>query len=378
MIAKASFSAAGFKTAFSYPLKAVASIKFYFDVLFKMRGLGFVYLLFLCVFLAIPCAYKVTSLLKSFDSLNLPGLILEIPKSTISADGVLTPNDPAEEFTVLEGPNGRPVVVFNPKDRQLSSDEAAAPVEMASQTVRFRTPKGVTIVRYKDLVPQGSDFDPVYVADIVRSVFGVSVPTVWSMLVLWFFAVLIFNSVISGCLAKFFMFYAARVRIFFGPAIRMCAFASTLSGIFMLGQFMLDMEISYSVMLMIPLFYILFFCRAFRTEYNNLGPEGFRDKYGFKDEQRVRADEIVRRRRVDELSGRGQKNAQPERTVEDLQDDEETEDLRRMDGEPSEGFEDAPRESDSVTPPPPPPGADAESSKSDSDKKDGGTGFFAP
>ena len=53
-------------TYLSYPIKAVVSRSFYIDVMFRMKGVGLVYLLILCAALALPACLQVKEVLTKF------------------------------------------------------------------------------------------------------------------------------------------------------------------------------------------------------------------------------------------------------------------------------------------------------------------------
>ena len=57
--------------ALKYPFLALTSIRFYFDVLFKLKGTGILYLIALSLLVSIPASFKLNSLLDSFRQIEL-------------------------------------------------------------------------------------------------------------------------------------------------------------------------------------------------------------------------------------------------------------------------------------------------------------------
>ena len=57
--------------------------------------------------------------------------------------------------------------------------------------------------------------------------------------------------------------------------MRFCSFANTIVAILLLAQYYVSLPISYSVMAMLPLIYVVLTAKEFRRKLRELGPEGF-------------------------------------------------------------------------------------------------------
>ena len=96
-----------------YPYKSIVSVRFYFDVLFKMRGLGLVYMLIISTILAVFATFRFHAVVKIYDSINLPRLILEIPKSYLDENGVFSPLDGTTFYKEIYDDHGNLIILYN-------------------------------------------------------------------------------------------------------------------------------------------------------------------------------------------------------------------------------------------------------------------------
>lgn len=266
------------KTLF-YPVRALISRDFYFSVLFRMKGTGVLYLFVLSVVLAIPAAWRSMGVLEYFKSLEISTLVAQIPSSYLDQHGTLSPNSEDDAYKLIYNSHGVPAVVYNTQGRALEGDALQAPVEFTSQHIRVSTQKGVTEIPYTGFFETGSNFNPVAAADSAEMILNADLKMIWSALVMWFFILLVFNTLVSACLARFMMLFVFRIRMKFISALRLCAFANTIVAVLILAQFYFYLPVSYTIMILMPLLYMAAFSRAFRRELAQSGLEIFKAKY---------------------------------------------------------------------------------------------------
>lgn len=265
-----------------YPLKALYSKRFYFDVLFRMSGLGFIYLLFISMLIAVPSTKKIMVTLSFFDNLELPVLVGQLPPGHINANGVLVADDGTNDYKLLRNSKGQPALLFNPADKKLEGDAVNAPVELTSSSFKVTVNKSVNIIPYSSLFDPGTRFNPYEMAMGFDLVFSSSFFTVWGLLTVWFYSTMIINALIAGAFSRFFLMYMSGIKVSYVSSVRLCSFANTLVALILLGQFFIAIPVGYSVMLFIPVIYVILFGREFRRELSTLGIDKFRGKYGFQ------------------------------------------------------------------------------------------------
>lgn len=266
-------------TSLLYPIKALISKNFYFTVLFRMRGAGLVYLLFLSVGLAFFAGIKGYMVLENMSKLELPRLVAQMPPSYLNANGVLSPNDSSESYKLLRNSAGLPAVVYNTENRPLEGDALEAPLEFNSDAVSVKSGNNVETIPYSSIFNTDANFDPFLSSEALDMVMNASFVSVWAILAAWFFSALVFNTLICAFLGKFLMLMIYKIRTGFASIFRLSAFANTLVGVLMLLQFFVNIPLSYGIMALLPLIYILIFAREFRKELAASGMEAFKKKY---------------------------------------------------------------------------------------------------
>ena len=262
------------------PLKAMVSRDFYFGVLFRMKGTGFLYLFLLCVVLAIPATWRTASVMHYFKSLDLPRLVAQIPPSYLDASGTLAPQDGGSSYAEIKNAQGEVVMVYNTDGKALSGAAADAPIEFGAKDMVIHNFKGGISLPYLGLFPTGTSFQPLQSAQAIEGVLGASTQLIWSVLLLSMYMFLVFNALISACLARFMMVFIFRIKMGFGATLRLCSYANTLVAFIMLAQFFVFLPMSYTVMALVPLIYVALFSQKFRAELAKDGINGFARRHG--------------------------------------------------------------------------------------------------
>ena len=193
-----------FITYIKFPLQALTSRNFYYDVLFKLRGIGLVYLLVLSFVLAIPATYKVNHVIDGFRNLELPNLVASIPPSYISETGALVTEDPNVTYKELKTSKGDTALVYNVNDENinipLKKDQMLVLLNSRNLTVRVNDQD--TAIAYTELFVPGTSFNPVEAANLVDSVFSVAKGIMLVFITLWFFCALVINALFVALVSK--------------------------------------------------------------------------------------------------------------------------------------------------------------------------------
>lgn len=261
-----------------YPVKALFSGRFYFDVLFKLKGMGLAYLLIISLILSIPATFKVNAVLNTFKSIELPSLVASIPPSYLSGDGVLTPKNSTDSYKEIKTSNGMLAIVYNIEDKIDSYNDTPI-VELNSRTISVKSGGKDTVVAYTDLFETGSDFNPVEASSLVDAVFGVAKTVMYFFISGWFFFILSFNTLVIAVLSKAVFLFVGKMKTSFVNVLRMSSFANTIVGVVLVFEFFVNIKISYGLVCLLPMVYMGLFIRVFRTEIEKNGVEGFVRKF---------------------------------------------------------------------------------------------------
>ncbi len=263
----------------SYPIKALSSKKFYFDVLFKMKGFGLLYLLVLSLILSVPASFKINHVLDLFRSIELPRIVALIPPSYVAEDGSFKPLSEENSYKEIRTTDGMLAVVYNVRDEALSEEAKKAIVLLNSKTITIKAPTQKTVVRYTDLVATGTNFDPLEMSTVADAVFDLAVPFIFAFLIVWFFCILTFNALVMAVLSKFMFVFIGKIKTSFTNTIRLSSFANTIVGVLLLIELVLNVKLPFNIIMLLPLVYMLMFIRNFRTELEKNGVEEFVRRY---------------------------------------------------------------------------------------------------
>ena len=252
----------------SYPVKAIVSRNFYFEVMLKMKGVGLVYLLVLCSACALAATTQVQDVLLKFKSLELSTVVAQIPASTISAQGVLTANNPQDN---------KPLSIYNSHQELVMSynldntpvEGEVAPITITSHAAIIQTSEGTINVPWTSVYGNnGAQFEPLHAAQMLDQAFNASFVTIWMVVTLWIFSSLAFIVLIAACLTKILCLLISRMKVSFTLCLRLNAFGSTVIAFFILAQFFINISLSYIVMCLVPAIYSLSFLALVRRTLN--------------------------------------------------------------------------------------------------------------
>lgn len=267
-----------------YPFLALVSRQFYYKVLFELKGLGGSYLLALSIALAVPASFKVLGILATFSALNLPALVTQIPPSYINKHGVLSPNDPSLGFRVITNHSQAAVIVYNPENRTLDSELTGAPFELQSDGLVIRGTGQQSKVSYQSFVGTDISFEPMTTAAMLETVLASGFFSIWPMVTLWFFLILCFNTMLSGLISRVLAILFIKLRMELRAMLRLAAFANTSIALLLLLQFYVYFPIPFAVICIIPIMYLIWFCRTIRQHMNRIGSEALRSGRRFRND----------------------------------------------------------------------------------------------
>ncbi|MGN0903457.1 MAG: hypothetical protein ACI4M9_09235, partial [Succinivibrio sp.] len=254
---------------------------FYYEVLFKIRGTGFSYLLFLSLFLSIPLTYKVSALISAFREIHLSSVVAQIPPSYLDMSSRLVAEDNNDTYKELVNSDGILVAVFNIDDIPLEPSKQPL-FELNSRTLTVNTSGSRAVVRYGDIFEPGSTFSPVTASEICEAFLSVGISAVFIFIAIWFFFVLAFNSVVTAVLSKIMFIVTGRMKTSFINMLRLSSFANTVVGLALILESILNIHVPFSIVMVIPLVYMFVFIRSFSSELKNEGVDGFIRKYAPK------------------------------------------------------------------------------------------------
>lgn len=255
-------------TYLSYPIKAIVSRNFYFEVMLKMKGVGLVYLLVLCTVLALPATTQVKEVLLKFKSLELSTVVAQIPASNISPQGVLSPVNPSDSkpFFIY---NSHKEIVMAYNLENVPMEGGVAPITITSHAALIQTHDGGINVPWSSIYGNsGAQFEPLQAAQMLEQAFNASFFTIWMVVILWIFSTLAFVVLIAACLTKVLCLFISKMKVSFTLALRLNAYGSTVIAAFIVAQFFVNISLSYIVMCLVPAIYSLSFLALVRRTLN--------------------------------------------------------------------------------------------------------------
>ncbi|MCR5535992.1 MAG: DUF1189 domain-containing protein [Succinivibrio sp.] len=291
------------KQVWKFPLLALFTIRFYFFVLFKMQGFGFLYLLSLAALMSLPATYQVQKSLQYYSRLELPSLVGQLPPSRVDGLFHLVPAAGQPDYKVIYTSSGVATLVYNPGDRPLDAEARGALIELGSSDLILHGDREDTRVPYSAFLVSNSEFEPLNSAIAMDRIFNCSFLILAFIIFLWFYVLLFFNALLAALFGKFLMLFIAGIKIGYENTARLCAYASTLVAVILVLQCYVPLPISMSVLMFVPLIYCILFAREFKRELMQLGVQGFAEKYGFKVADAA-ARQRTRQQAIDRLTGR--------------------------------------------------------------------------
>lgn len=263
---------------FSAPFKALYSRNFYLQVLFAKRGVGFTYLMFLSLLLAFPVTYKVLNVVDLLKNFELSRLVAQVPPSYISPSGLLTSKSEIN-YAEITNSKGEVIIVYNPEDQILTGNLLNAPIEITSSSliIRLNNEDGSThsaqAIPWTLIFEKGGNFEPMQVAAAFEE--AASAPMlgfyVGAIVYLLFYVVL--NWFIIAAFGRLLMYFISKVKIRFKDALRLSSYANTL--VMIIGALSFYYTIDFTIIFLLPIFYIIMVGRFIRQKVMAVGAEAF-------------------------------------------------------------------------------------------------------
>ncbi len=328
-----------------------------------MTGFGFVYLFFLSIFLAVPTSYKIYTMIESYRGVNLPNLVMQLPKCYISEEGLLTPYEEGMSYKEIRTAGGDLAILFNIEDQKYDSS-LKPKVELNSRSLTINAPSQSTVMYYTDIVPVQSNFDPPAIAGSIDAFLNVGMAVIAVFMALWFYFVLLFNSFVMGLICKLMFVLVGKIKTSFFNTVRLCAYANTIVGVIMALEIILNIQLNFNYIMFLPLVYMLMFIRSFRQELEHYGVEAFVEKYTPKGTK---------------IKNRGENSEnKPARDISDFTDGlDSTTNKNRMNKEESSSAPESTPEDASAQEPHSESNASVKNDQ-DQNNKNSGSGYFAP
>ena len=252
------------KIGIKIPFLALFSKNFYLQVL-AMRGVGMRYLLLLCLALAVPATYQLNGLVQLFKSYEVSKLVAQIPPSYISADGVLSPKNSADNFAVINNSSDQTVMVYNPGGQALPPELSAVPFELGARNLIVSTQNGRNAIPWSAIFNTNADFEPYQSAMMLDEILNSSPVAFWLAAAVYLFSMLAFNTLLTGLLCKLLFVLLFRLLLSYGQCLRLMAYANTICAVVLTLQFFIYLPLSFGLMLVLPIIYGIFFGRDLRN-----------------------------------------------------------------------------------------------------------------
>lgn len=264
----------------SSPIRALYSVSFYFEVLFKKKGQGILFLLYLAVLVSVPSTIKLYTTINYHFENDVMYVASQIPKTYLDSFGTLRSLDKDETFKQIYTKDGVLAVVFNIKDRMYESQTEPL-IEFNSKTFRLNYAQG-TVLRYVDaLGPKGS-LNDLLDPYTLKSIADMANAFAFLFYALASFIMLGLNVVLTAALSNFFFTIVGKIKTSFGNLLRLSCYANTICAVVMAVQILFNVSFSYLVMMLLPMIYMILFVKAFHNELVNHGIEGFIEHHDLK------------------------------------------------------------------------------------------------
>lgn len=253
-----------FLSNLSIPLKAIISRRFYFEVMINWRGVGLAYTFVLAAALALFGAIPTMNSLGQMNDVELPNVVAKIPASYVDTQGTLHPKHPTGQPELLKNSKGQLILVYNPYDDH-EANQLDAMIILNSKSIRLNSSQGLLTIPWSAVYGDtGGDLEPIPMSQLMAETFSAGFVSCWIAVTVWIFCSLAFIVLISSMLGKILALLIYKVQIPFAVAFRLAAVGSTLAGLLSLAQFFFLIPISYWVMSLIPVYYIVSFSRDVR------------------------------------------------------------------------------------------------------------------
>ncbi len=259
------------------PFLALGSRKFYMHALFKMGGVGLRYLVIMCLVLALPTTYKVLGIVEIIKSYELTRLMAQIPPSYIDANGILSAKN-GEGLTLIKNSGSELIIVYNPQDEPLPADAqvADAPIIMTSHALIIRGRGSTNTIGWDTIFERGANFEPLQTAKTFEDACNAPVYAFYFGSFLYLFGMVIVNTLICAAIGRIIILIFNRIRISFGACLRVASFANTVVMVLLTLQFFISLPLTMTVMVILPLLYMIMLGRMMRVKVDEEGFDAFK------------------------------------------------------------------------------------------------------
>lgn len=259
------------------PFLALGSRKFYMHALFNMGGVGLKYLIIMCLVLALPTTYKVLGIVELIKSYELTRLMAQIPPSYIDASGVLSSKN-GEGLKLIRNSADEIIVVYNPQDEPLPTDPqvAEAPILMTSHALIIRSRGSANTISWDTIFEKGANFEPLQTAKTFDDACNAPAYAFYLGSFLYLFGMVIVNTLICAAIGRIIIMVFNRIRISFGACLRVASFANTVVMVLLTLQFFINLPLTMTVMVILPLLYMIMLGRMMRVKVDQEGFDAFK------------------------------------------------------------------------------------------------------
>lgn len=266
-----------------------------------MKGIGFLYLLFLSLIVALPISYRANDVVKALKTAEFPAMVMQIPSCYLNENGILSVAGGETPYKEIVSADGFVSIVFNVENKEVNSTKTPLKVELYSDTYVLSVLDQRITNRYTDTFEKGSNFNPVIHSRVVDLVLNISVYFTYVIVVAIICLKILFLSLISALLTKFMFVILGKMKTGFSNILRLNVFASTAVGLAIIIQTLLSIQLSDLILILIQLGYMVAFIKYFRKELESGGIDEFVHKYAPAG-TRVRKQEDKERRDLSEYT----------------------------------------------------------------------------
>lgn len=255
-----------------YPLKAIGSKNFYYQVMFDLRGVGLRYMFFLCAAIALPATFQVRTALDTLKGFELSTVVAQIPPSYISPEGILSPdNERDSKLQIIYNSKKEAILAYNLENEPLPNNQYT-PLTLTKDSLLINTQDGLIALPWQSLYGNaGAKFEPLEASKMMEEAFNSSYASIWLIVTLWIFSSIAFIILIAALITKVASTAILKFRMGFARALRLCSFGATVVALMLLLQFFFSITVSYFILCLVPVIYVMSFMAAMRrTIYHSL------------------------------------------------------------------------------------------------------------
>lgn len=228
------------------------------------RGVGLTYIFMLAAALGVIATIPTLKSLGDLRDIELASVVAQIPASYVDNKGQMHPKHPTGEPLFLKNSKDQLVIVYNPYDAP-QANQGAAMITLTSHGIILASPQGLISIPWMAIYGEGGgDFEPIPVSQLMSETFSAGFMSCWIAVTIWIFSSLAFVVLIASVVGKIISLLVYKVQIPYMIALRLSAVGSTLVGAVVVSQFFFVTPISYWLLSLIPVFYMVSFARDVR------------------------------------------------------------------------------------------------------------------